>query len=95
VPTSGAICEVKTEYSGLKPYRRHMNLSDRADISCEMLTSLLIRQFQMGEMSELGRLVELVKHAIWADSLYFLYLLLLSVSQIPAYHMILFMGMLG
>jgi hypothetical protein len=28
----------------------------------------------MGEMSKLGWLIGLVKHAIWTDSLYFLYL---------------------
>jgi hypothetical protein len=38
----------------------------------------------MGEMSKLGLLVGWVKHAIWADSLYFLYLLLLSISKILA-----------
>jgi hypothetical protein len=35
----------------------------------------------MGEMSKLGWLIGLVKHTIWADSLYFLYLLLLSISN--------------
>jgi hypothetical protein len=35
----------------------------------------------MEEMSKLAWLIGLVKHAIWAHSLYFLYLLLLSVSK--------------
>jgi hypothetical protein len=38
----------------------------------------------MGEMSRLGPLIGLVKHAIWADPPYFLYLLLLSITQISA-----------
>jgi hypothetical protein len=38
----------------------------------------------MREMSELGWLIGLVKHSIWADSLYFLYLLLLLISKILA-----------
>jgi hypothetical protein len=53
----------------------------------------------MGEMSKLGWLIGLVKHAIWTDSLYFLYLLLTfnfqNPSFIPAYPMTLFIGMLG
>jgi hypothetical protein len=68
----------------MKPYRKHMNLSVRADLSREMLTSLLIKWVQMGELSKLGRLVGLVKHVIWAYSLYFLYMLLLSVTKILA-----------
>jgi hypothetical protein len=58
------------------------NLSDHADLPCELLTSLLIRGTQMGGKSKLGWLIGLVKHAMWADSFYFLYLLLLSVSKI-------------
>jgi hypothetical protein len=38
----------------------------------------------MGEMSKLGLLTGLVKHVIWAYTLYFLYLLLLSISKILA-----------
>jgi hypothetical protein len=53
----------------------------------------------MGEISQLGWQIGLVKHVIWADSLYFLYLLLLAISKnpsfIPAYPMTLFIGMLG
>jgi hypothetical protein len=38
----------------------------------------------MGEMSKLGWLIRLVKHTIWANSLYFLNLLLLLISKILA-----------
>jgi hypothetical protein len=38
----------------------------------------------MGEKSKLGWLIGLVEHATWADSLYFLYLLLLTISKILA-----------
>jgi hypothetical protein len=38
----------------------------------------------MEEMSKPGWLIRLVKQAIWVDSLYFLYLLLLSTSKILA-----------
>jgi hypothetical protein len=41
-----------------------------------METSLLLRGIQMGEMPKLGWLIGLVKHAIWADSFHFLYLML-------------------
>jgi hypothetical protein len=59
-------------------------MSDNAHLPYEMLASLLIRGNQMGEMSKLGWLIGLVKHAVCADSLYFLYLLLLSISKILA-----------
>jgi hypothetical protein len=36
----------------------------------------------MGEISTLPWLIGLVKHVIWGDSSYFLYLLLLSLSKI-------------
>jgi hypothetical protein len=35
---------------------------------CELETSLLMKGIQIGEMSELGWLIGLVEHAIWADS---------------------------
>jgi hypothetical protein len=57
------------------------NLSRHTDLLCELETSLLMTGIQIGEMSKLGWLIGLVKHAIWADSLYFLYLLLLSISK--------------
>jgi hypothetical protein len=42
----------------------------------------------MGEVSKFCWLIGQVKHAIWANSLYFLYLLLLSIPKILAssYH---------
>jgi hypothetical protein len=48
------------------------NLSRHTDLLCELVTSLLRRVFQIGEMSKLDWPIGLVKHAIWADSLYFL-----------------------
>jgi hypothetical protein len=59
-------------------------MSDHTNLPCEMMTSSLIRGIQMGEMSKLGWLIGFVKHAICADSLYFQYLLLLSISKILA-----------
>jgi hypothetical protein len=66
------------------PMKNLSHLSQHADLPCELLTSMLIRGIQMGEMSRLGLLIGLVKHAIQADSLYSLYLLLLSISKILA-----------
>jgi hypothetical protein len=60
------------------------NLSRLTDLY-ELVTSSLIRGIQMGEISRLGWLIGLVKHAIWVDSLYFLYLMLLSIPKILAY----------
>jgi hypothetical protein len=46
-------------------------------------------------MPQLGWLIGLVKHAIWPSSLYFLYLLLLSICKILASsHPSLFIGTL-
>jgi hypothetical protein len=42
-----------------------------------------ISEIQMGEVSNLGWLMGFVKHIIWADFLYFLYQLLLSISRNP------------
>jgi hypothetical protein len=70
------------------------NLSDHTDL-CELLTSLLIKGVQMGGMSKQVWLICLVKHAIWANTLYFLHLLLLPIPKIPAYPMALFIGILG
>jgi hypothetical protein len=39
------------------------NLTDHTDLPCELLTSLLIRGIQMGEMTILVWLIGLVKHA--------------------------------
>jgi hypothetical protein len=60
------------------------NLSHYTYLLCELETSLLMRGIQIVEMSKLGWLIGLVMHAIWADSLYFLNLLLLSISKILA-----------
>jgi hypothetical protein len=46
----------------------------------------IMKWLQIGEMSKLGWLIGLVKHAIWADSLYFLYLLLLSIPRSQNHH---------
>jgi hypothetical protein len=59
------------------------NLSYHTD-PCELVTSLLIREILMGEMFKLIWLMRLVNHAMWANSFYFLYLLLLSSSKIIA-----------
>jgi hypothetical protein len=40
------------------------NLSRHTDLLCELETSLLIRGIQIGEMSKLGWLIGLIKHAI-------------------------------
>jgi hypothetical protein len=56
LPTSSTKYVTKTEPSGLKPMK---NSSDHADLTCELLTSFLIRGTQVGEM------IRLVKHAIW------------------------------
>jgi hypothetical protein len=75
------------------------NLSHYKDHLCELKSSLLIKGIEIGEMSKLGWPIGLVRHAIWADSLYFLYLLVTfnfqNTSFIPAYPMTLFIGMLG
>jgi hypothetical protein len=60
------------------------SLSHHTDVLHEMATLLLTRGIQMGEMSILVWLIVLVNDAIRADSLYFLYLLLLSISKILA-----------
>jgi hypothetical protein len=59
-------------------------MSHHTDVVCEMVTSLLIRGIRIGEMSKLGWWIGLVKHAIWASSLCFLYLFLFSLSKIVA-----------
>jgi hypothetical protein len=42
----------------------------------------------MGGMSKLGRLIGLVKRVIWADSLYFLYLMILSLAEILIFSLV-------
>jgi hypothetical protein len=41
------------------------NLSCRIDLLCDLITSLLIRGIQMGELSKLGWLIGLDKYVIW------------------------------
>jgi hypothetical protein len=58
------------------------NLADHTDLFCELLPSLPIRWgVHMGEISELGRSIPLVKRAGWTNILHFLCLLLLSISE--------------
>jgi hypothetical protein len=59
-------------------------MSRDTDLLCELETLLPIRGIHIGEMFKLGCPIGLLKHAIWADSLYFLYLLWLSISNILA-----------
>jgi hypothetical protein len=75
------------------------NLSRYTYLLCELEASLLMRGIQIGKISKLGWLSGLVKHVILANSLYSLYLLLLSIFQnpsiIPVFTMVLFIDMLG
>jgi hypothetical protein len=48
------------------------NLSRHTHLLCELETSLLMTGIQIREMSKLGWLIGLVKHAKWVESLYFL-----------------------
>jgi hypothetical protein len=48
------------------------DLSCHTDL-CERVTSLLMKEIQMGEITKLCWLIGLVKHSIEADSLHFLY----------------------
>jgi hypothetical protein len=52
------------------------SLSDYIDPHCKFLTFLPTGEIHLGGIMELGWVIGLVKHAIWTDSLYFLYLLL-------------------
>jgi hypothetical protein len=61
--------------------RSMKNQSHRTDISSEMITSLLTEGIIMGKISKMAWLLELVKHAVRADCLYFLHLLLLSIYE--------------
>jgi hypothetical protein len=55
------------------------NLSRHTDLLCDLETSLLMRGIRMGVMYKLGSLFGLFKHAIWADSLYFVQFLYVAV----------------
>jgi hypothetical protein len=70
VHTTSAIFGVKTKYTRLKCIKHLMNLSCHSQLF-ELVTSVLIR-----DISRLDWLIGLVRHDIWTDSLYFLYLLL-------------------
>jgi hypothetical protein len=74
------------------------NLSDY-QIFPELLTSLLIRGIQMGDMSKLGLLIGLVKHSILARFVIFpvpaITFNFQNPSVIPAYPMTPFIGMMG
>jgi hypothetical protein len=45
------------------------NVSGHTDLCGELLTSLLMRGIQMGEISKLDWLMGLVKHVLWAKTL--------------------------
>jgi hypothetical protein len=64
------------------------NLSHHAYLPCELLTSLLIRGIQMGEMSKLGWLISVFP--VPAVTFNFQ-----NHSFTPVHLMILFIGMLG
>jgi hypothetical protein len=82
VSTASAICWGKPEHLKLKPYGNPWRICHVIDLICELETSLLMRGIQIGEMFRLVWLIGVLKYVIWADSLYFLYLLVLSVSKI-------------
>jgi hypothetical protein len=70
---------------GTKIIWTHMkSVSQNTSFPYKFLISLLISGIHVEEGTELGWLIGLVKHAIWADSLHFLYLMLLSISETPA-----------
>jgi hypothetical protein len=81
VPIACVICGVNIEHAKLKGIKPMKNLSRHTELF-ELVTSSLKKGMQMGKMSKLSWLIGFVKHAIWAYSLYFLYLLLLSSSEI-------------
>jgi hypothetical protein len=60
------------------------NLSDHTDLPYKLITSLLIRGIHIGEIYKLGWLIGFIEQTILANSLYFLYLLLLSVATMLA-----------
>jgi hypothetical protein len=66
-------CSITT-FTHTRAHRPMMNLWDYTRLPCEMLTALLLRGIQMGQMSKL----------ILVNSSYFLYMLLLWVSKILA-----------
>jgi hypothetical protein len=61
--------------------RKREETNNHTDFHFDLLTSSLIKGIHMGEISKLGWLMGLIEHAMWAGSLYFLYLMLLSISK--------------
>jgi hypothetical protein len=80
MPTSSSICGVNTEPARVK--RANLWGIYNVIVISDLGTSSMIKGTQMG--CKLGWLIVFVKHAIWVDFLYLLYLLLLSVSKILA-----------
>jgi hypothetical protein len=60
------------------------SLSDHSDLPYKLPIFLLIRKIFVGGTSVLVWLIKWVKHAMWADSLYLTYLVLLSITKILA-----------
>jgi membrane protein CcdC involved in cytochrome C biogenesis len=81
VPTVRRICGVKREHPRLEHTKLMKNLLRQSNFF-DLVTLLLIRGIQMGEMAKLGWLMGFANHAIWAISMYFLYLLFLSISKV-------------
>jgi hypothetical protein len=71
VSTASAIYEVKPEQSRLKHYGNPWRICRVIQI-CAVSNLIADEGIQIGEVYILGWLFVLVKHAIWADSLYFL-----------------------
>jgi hypothetical protein len=68
MPSASAICGVKPEHLRLKPYGNQRRMVHVIQIFSELENLLLMRGIQIEEMSKLGWLIGVVKHAIWADS---------------------------
>jgi hypothetical protein len=70
--------------SGNRTLSAQTNRNLRHTALFELVTSSLTKGIQMGEIYKAGYLIGLVRHAIWTDSLKFLYLLLLLIPKILA-----------
>jgi hypothetical protein len=73
---------IKNWTFGTETLNKAMNNLPRHTAFYELVTSLLTRGIQMGDITKLRWLTGLVKHTIRAGSLYFMYLLLLSICTI-------------
>jgi hypothetical protein len=83
LPTTSAIYGVTAEHSELKLRNQEgTHEITHTDLECELVTSLLMTAIQIGEISKLVWITGLFKQITWADSLYFLSLVLFSVSTI-------------